>query len=150
MRHVIRQAAAIPFRVEPAGLRVLLITSRQTGRWVVPKGNIEKGFTAPQAAEQEAFEEAGIKGIIDRVPLGIYTYSKRMRSGRIKPASVEVFALQVIKQLKNWPEKGERRFEWMTPADAALAVHETGLAALFHRLHEMHGGDQPQPLPIAG
>lgn len=148
MKDVIHQAAAIPFRVDPDGLRVLLITSRQSGRWVVPKGNIEKGFSPAQAAEQEAYEEAGVKGMIDRLPLGIYTYEKRMGAGRLRPASVEVFALRVIKQLKKWPEQDERRFEWMTPAAAAIAVHEAGLGDLLRRLEALHGKDEP--LSIAG
>jgi hypothetical protein len=73
-----------------------------------------------------------------------------MRSGRLRQASVEVFALEVVKQLKKWPEQDERHFEWMSPTDAALAVHEPGLATMFQRLHAMHGGDQPHRLPIAG
>jgi len=148
MNDVIRQAAAIPFRVEPQGLRVLLITSRQSGRWVVPKGNIEKGFTPAQAAEREAYEEAGIKGLISQAPLGVYSYGKRMGSGRVREAVVEVFALEVIKQLKKWPEQAEREFAWMTAEAAALRVQEPELAALLRKLGATHGGDQS--LPIAG
>src|SRR5271156_6796158 len=105
MSDILRQAGAIPFRHDPEGLRVLLITSRDTGRWVIPKGNVDKGFTAAQAAAQEAYEEAGIIGTTAYIPLGIFTYSKRLRSGIAKPSTVEVYALHVEKLLKKWPER---------------------------------------------
>jgi 8-oxo-dGTP pyrophosphatase MutT (NUDIX family) len=148
MNDVIRQAAAIPYRMAAQGLQVLLITSRQSGRWVVPKGHIEKGFTAAEAAAREAYEEAGIKGVIGAAPLGVYSYGKRLGSGRVREATVEVFALQVIRQVKKWPEQGEREFEWMTPAAAALRVQEPGLAELLRKLGALHGDGQV--LPIAG
>jgi len=134
---ILRQAGAIPFRHDPEGLRVLLITSRDTGRWVIPKGGVEKGFTAAQAAEQEAYEEAGIKGIISKIPLGIFTYSKRLRPGIAKPATVEVYALQVEKLLKKWPERSERRLEWMPISSAVELVQEPGMALLLLRLEEI-------------
>ncbi len=136
---MLRQAGALPYKLEPDGLRVLLITSRGTGRWVIPKGGIEKGFTPAQAAAQEA---AGIRGRIDPAPLGSYTYPKRMNSGRIKPASVLVFGLRFEKQLKTWPEQSERRFAWMTIAEAIAAVRDPGVANLLRRLNEIHGGEK--------
>jgi 8-oxo-dGTP pyrophosphatase MutT (NUDIX family) len=142
MENVLRQAGALPYKMEPDGLRVLLITSRGTGRWVIPKGGIEKGFTPAQAAAQEAYEEAGIRGSIDPVPLGSYTYPKRMNSGRIKPASVLVFGLRFEKQLKTWPEQSERRFAWMTIAGAIAAVRDPGVANLLRRLNEIHAGEK--------
>jgi 8-oxo-dGTP pyrophosphatase MutT (NUDIX family) len=148
MNNVIRQAAAIPYRVDAQGLRVLLITSRQSGRWVVPKGHIEKGFTAAQAAEREAYEEAGIKGLIGGAPLGVYRYGKRLGSGRVREAAVEVFALQVIKQLKKWPEQSERQFEWVTPEVAAKRVQEPGLAELLRKLGALYGDGEA--VAIAG
>jgi 8-oxo-dGTP pyrophosphatase MutT (NUDIX family) len=113
-----------------------LITSRGTGRWVIPKGGVEPGQTAVQAAEIEAYEEAGLKGFLHPTPLGFYTYGKRLRSGIAKPTSVEVFALEVQKQLKKWPEKTQRRFEWMTISSAVKSVEEPGLAMLILRLAE--------------
>jgi len=134
---ILRQAGAIPFRHDPDGLRVLLITSRDTGRWVIPKGGIEKGFTAAQAAAQEAYEEAGVKGIISEMMLGIYTYSKRLSSGVARPTTVEVYALQVEKLLKKWPERSERRLKWMAVAKAVRLVQEPGMAILLRRLEEI-------------
>jgi 8-oxo-dGTP pyrophosphatase MutT (NUDIX family) len=137
MSDILRQAGAIPFQRQPAGLRVLLITSRDTCRWVIPKGGVERGQTAIQAAQLEAFEEAGVKGIIHPTPLGFYTYGKRLRSGIVKPTSVEVFALEVQKQLKKWPEKSQRHFEWMTISAAVKSVEEPGMAMLLLRLAEI-------------
>jgi len=142
MENVLRQAGAVPYRVEPDGLRVLLITSRGTGRWVIPKGNIEKGFSPAQAAAQEAYEEAGIRGSVDALPLGSFTYPKRMNSGRIKPASVTVFALRFEKQLKSWPEQGERKMKWMTVPAAMAAVRDPGVPRLLRRLEEIYGGEK--------
>lgn len=139
MENVLRQAGALPYRLEPDGLRVLLITSRGTGRWVIPKGGIGKGFSPAQAAAQEAYEEAGIRGTIDKVPLGTFTYPKRLNSGRVKPASVLVFALRFEKQAKKWPEQSERQFEWMTIQAAIAAVRDPGMPHLLRRLEEIHG-----------
>lgn len=147
MTDILRQAGAIPFRHDPEGLRVLLITSRDTGRWVIPKGGVEKGFTAAQAAAQEAYEEAGIKGIISEIPLGIFTYSKRRRSGIGKPTTVEVYALQVEKLLKKWPERGERRLEWMPVSKAVGLVQEPGMALLLRRLEEVEAAKSAKALP---
>jgi len=138
MNDVLRQAGAIPFRVGGRGLRILLITSRDTGRWVIPKGGVDQGHTPAQAAKIEAFEEAGIKGKLHQTPLGFYTYGKRLRTGIVQPTSVEVYALEFVKQLKKWPERSERRFEWMDVSAAVAAVEEQGLALLMLRLLQIH------------
>jgi 8-oxo-dGTP pyrophosphatase MutT (NUDIX family) len=142
MLSILRQAGAIPFQHRKGVLYVLLITSRGSGRWVIPKGGIEPGFTARQAAAQEAFEEAGIKGEMDQQPLGSFTYAKRLKSGGLKPAAVEVYALRVQKQFKKWPERAERQFQWMTIEAAMAAVQETGMARLLARLTELHGSGE--------
>lgn len=134
MNTSLQQAGAIPFRIEPDGMRVLLITSRDTGRWVIPKGGIEPGQTALQAAEREAFEEAGIKGVMHELPLGVYTYGKRLRSGGVRPTKVEVYAMEVTKQVKKWPERGQRRSVWVTVPTAMDLVEEPGMAGLLLKL----------------
>jgi 8-oxo-dGTP pyrophosphatase MutT (NUDIX family) len=141
MLKVLRQAGAIPFEYRKGVLHVLLIASRGSGRWVIPKGGIEPGHTAREAAAQEAFEEAGIRGVMDDEPLGFFTYTKRLKSGAGKPASVEVYALRVGKQLKKWPEQAERQFQWMSVAAAMAAVEEAGVARLLARLEEIHGAE---------
>jgi 8-oxo-dGTP pyrophosphatase MutT (NUDIX family) len=117
-------------------LQVLLITSRGAGRWVIPKGGIEKGFSPAQAAAREAYEEAGVRGCISEPPLGTFTYSKRLRSGNVIPAKVEVYAMRVEKALKNWPERAERRLKWAPVAEAARLVSEPGIARLLLLLQE--------------
>ncbi len=115
-----------------------MITSRDTGRWVIPKGGVDHGHTPKRAAEIEAFEEAGIKGKLHPTPLGFYTYGKRLRSGNVQPTSVEVYALEFEKQLKKWPERSERRFEWMDVSAAVAAVEEQGLGLLMLRLLQIY------------
>jgi uncharacterized protein len=117
---------------------VLLITSRESGRWIIPKGNIAAGSTAAQAAATEAYEEAGVRGrIVGVAPLGLYTYLKRLPSGERRAAAVEVYPLRVDKQLANWPEKGERRLMWLAPAAAARRVEEPGVVPLLAKLMEL-------------
>ncbi len=138
MNEVLRQAGAIPFCCEGKGLKVLLITSRDTGRWVIPKGRVEQGHTPARTAEIEALEEAGIIGNLLVPPLGFYTYGKRLKPGIVQPTSVEVYALEFQKQLKKWPERSERRLEWMDVPTAAAAFSEQGLSILMLRLLQIH------------
>jgi 8-oxo-dGTP pyrophosphatase MutT (NUDIX family) len=116
------------------------MTSRETGRWIIPKGNIKTGATAAKAAEEEAYEEAGVKGIItSSTPLGFYTYFKILASGEARPATVEVYLLRVKQQLKKWPEKGERKLSWVSLKKAARLVQEPGVIPLLLRLNELDG-----------
>ena len=71
---MIRQYGVIPFRKGSDGIEILLITSRETRRWVVPRGNPIDGLSAPESAAQEAFEEAGILGEVEALPIGSYGY----------------------------------------------------------------------------
>jgi 8-oxo-dGTP pyrophosphatase MutT (NUDIX family) len=116
----------------------LLVTSRETSRWIIPKGNIGRGKTPLQAALIEAREEAGLKGAVaSAVPLGFYTYSKRLKGDRVRPATVEVYVLKVKQQSKKWPEKKERKLAWLPLAEAAHQVEEPGLVPLLRRLMEL-------------
>lgn len=127
-----RQVAALPYRVaEDGSVRVLLITTRETGRWVIPKGNPIRGLAAHEAAAQEAFEEAGVSGVAAPLPMGYYTYGKRRRSGAVRQASVAVFPLAVTGQAERWPEQHERRSQWFTLAEAAAEVGDRELAPLI-------------------
>ena len=92
-----RQIAALPYTTAADGsMQILLITSRDTRRWVIPKGNRIKGLSGHRAAELEAFEEAGIHGIACPAPVGRYRYDKRRRSGGARAATVEVFPLAAV------------------------------------------------------
>jgi uncharacterized protein Yka (UPF0111/DUF47 family)/8-oxo-dGTP pyrophosphatase MutT (NUDIX family) len=132
-----RQVAALPYATDPdGGMRILLITSRETRRWVIPKGNRIKGLTAHRAAEIEAYEEAGIHGIACPAPLGRYSYDKRRRKGGSREAMVDVFPLAVTGQLRHWPEQGERELRWFPVAEAAKAVDEPDLRSIIAAFRE--------------
>lgn len=121
-RLFIEQAAAIPFRRTPTGLRILLITSRSTGEWSVPKGMIEPGATAPETAAREAWEEAGVVGGVTGECVGVYEYRKRG-----VPHRVRVYALEVREQRRSFPESGLRKQQWL---DAQVAIDTLGLPGL--------------------
>ena len=112
---------------------VLLVTSRDTGRWVLPKGWVEKGRTAAEQAAQEAFEEAGILGTVATTPIGRYSYPKRQRSGPSIPCQVLVFPLAVERLLRQWPEKGQRIRRWFSLQTAAGLVAERKLGRVMLR-----------------
>jgi 8-oxo-dGTP pyrophosphatase MutT (NUDIX family) len=112
-------------------LRVVLITSRETRRWVVPKGWIEPKEAPHRSAAREAFEEAGLAGEADPDPIGAYAYAKRMPRGVVLPTEVLVFRLRVARLLQDWPERRERERRLFTPAAAAALVAEPGLAELL-------------------
>jgi 8-oxo-dGTP pyrophosphatase MutT (NUDIX family) len=123
---------------------VLLITSRETRRWVIPKGWAEKGVAPHEQAAREAFEEAGLQGEIGVKPIGSYRYLKRLQGGQTVPCRVDVFPLTVDHRLDDWPEKGQREATWLAPADAAALVDEQGLVAL---LLELAAADLKRPPP---
>lgn len=125
-----RQYGALPFRMGPE-LEILLLTSRETRRWVIPKGWPVKGLKARQSAAHEALEEAGITGKIGNKALGSYSYTKLLKNGRLVPCLVKVFALQVREQLDSWREQDQREIRWFTPEAAAEAVQEPELAAII-------------------
>ena len=126
-----RQVAALPYEKTKDGIRVMLVTSRETGRPVLPKGWPEKNLSDAEAAEQEAFEEAGLKGKIARKPIGAYDYVKVIGPGFALPCTVDVYPMEVRKHLKSWPEKGQRERMWLTLHEAAHRVSEPGLAAIL-------------------
>ena len=129
-----KQVAALPVRRDEDGiLRVLLVTSRETRRYVIPKGWPWRGVKDHNAAAEEAREEAGILGRIARKALGTYTYDKRRDTDTV-PVRVKVFLLVVEKELDEWPESSQRRRVWFTPAKAAAAVDEPELAELIRTL----------------
>jgi 8-oxo-dGTP pyrophosphatase MutT (NUDIX family) len=128
-----QQYAALCYRMKKkqGGLEVLLLTSRDTGRWVIPKGWPMPAKKAHAVAEREAYEEAGVKGKVDKEPLGYYHYNKSLRSGLKILVRVQVHPLDVQEMVKNFPEKGSRKLEWVSPEEAANRVNEPELKALF-------------------
>jgi 8-oxo-dGTP pyrophosphatase MutT (NUDIX family) len=125
------QYAALPFRLVGGGVEILLITSRETRRWVVPKGWPMKGLSPSAAAAREALEEAGIEGSVAEHAIGAFTYRKRLRDGTSVDLLVDVFPLQVATERAQWPEKDQRERRWFRTDEAAEAVAEPELARLI-------------------
>lgn len=122
------QYAALPWRRGPSGLvEILLVTSRGTRRWVIPKGWPIKGKTASASAEQEAWEEAGVTGRIAADPAGAYGYAKGLSAGHTVDVRVEIFPLEVASEQAEWPEKAQRERRWVAAAEAAELVAEPEL-----------------------
>ncbi|KQZ18944.1 NUDIX hydrolase [Caulobacter sp. Root1472] len=143
-----RQVAALPWRADPiAGLQVLLVSSRETRRWVIPKGWPMKGKLDHQAAAQEAYEEAGLDGRIVDTPVGDYPYLKRLKSGAARPVTVDVYPMEVTGEHATWPEKGQRTLRWMSPVEAALAVQEPELRDLIARFAQVELPAEERPAP---
>lgn len=134
-RDLREQVAALCYRKGKRGNKeVLLVTSRDTGRWIIPKGWPMKGKDAHEAAAQEAWEEAGVKP--DKVgddPLGSYQYDKVLDDGSKTPVEAKVFPVKVRKLKENYPEADERLRDWMSPRKAARLVSEPELKALLKK-----------------
>jgi predicted phosphate transport protein (TIGR00153 family) len=129
---MLTQYGVLPYRPDAAGgVEVLLITSKERRRWVIPKGNPIPFFLNYETAAREAFEEAGIEGRIATAPIGTYRYDKRRRSGRPAAAIVTVYPFLVTREAENWPERRERERRWFPSAAAAAAVDEPELKALL-------------------
>lgn len=131
----IRQVAALPYRLsgDPAdpAVSVLLVTSRETKRWVLPKGNLVRGLSPSASAAVEAEEEAGIRGPTAATPVGSYRYRKVRWTGIAVLVDVDVFPIAVDTELDHWKERTERERRWFPQADAAAAVAEPDLQALI-------------------
>ena len=128
------QVAALPVRRSATGeLEVLLITSRDTGRWIIPKGWPMRARKDHQAAAQEALEEAGVSGSIRKKPMGAYVYKKQLPD-RVEACRVMVYVLEVREARDVWRESGQRQRQWFTPAAAAAHVSEPRLAAMIRRI----------------
>lgn len=124
----------MPYRIDSKAkgdVSILLVTSRDTGRWVLPKGNLMVGIAPHRAAAREAEEEAGVRGTIARKPLGRFPYRKWRSAKRFDMAKVDVFALKVSNELDTWKEQGQRERRWCTRDEAAGLVDEPELRALI-------------------
>lgn len=137
MPQIGEQIAALPLKWFKDGrVEVLMVTSRDSGRWVMPKGWEMDGKKPWRAAEIEALEEAGAVGYIGREQIGTYRYTKLLDDGRIMPCVVRVYPMIVEKLERQWKEKGQRKRRWFTPKAAAKRVAEEDLATLLMSLHK--------------
>ena len=126
-----QQSGVIPYRVVDGCFEILLITSIRRGRWIIPKGIVEPGYTPAASAQKEAREEAGIVGSVSAVPLGEYRYEKW--GGE---CTVQVFGLEVHTVWDTWPEAAVRKRQWMALDEAAHAVRESELQRMILGLPE--------------
>lgn len=128
----LQQYGALPWRNDSRrGMQVLLITSRTSGRWIVPKGWPMDDRASYLAAALEAFEEAGVIGEIQTSPLGDYHYMKTRKDSAPELCRVTLFALRVLGSLRNWPEKGQRQRRWLSLPEASHRVGDAGLARII-------------------
>ena len=127
-----RQAAAIPYRHlngSSGGVEVLLVSS-SSGRWIIPKGDIDDGTAPHLAAEKEAFEEAGVRGHIGDRSVGSFQ-TRKEQNGATIPIDVDVFPLEVCEELAEWPESSSRGRRWLPTDQAVEAVNDAGLAQII-------------------
>lgn len=125
------QYAALPYRIEDGRPMVLLVTSRETKRWILPKGQPERKLAPHQVAEQEAYEEAGLIGTVFKTPFATFDSVKRLKNGKEIPCGIRVFLFEVNHELGAWPEQSQRDRRWMSPGEAALTVNEPGLVRVL-------------------
>ena len=127
------QIAALPWRRNEASgkLEVLLVTSRTSGRWIIPKGWPMWRKTDWEAAAVEAFEEAGVEGVVAKDPIGSFQHVKNRVGAVPVRFLINVYPLQVVRCLEEWPEKSQRQRKWLPLADAARAVGSDELARLM-------------------
>lgn len=127
------QFGALCWRPRKTGFEVLLITTRRTGRWVIPKGWPIDGLTPVEAAREEAWEEAGVRGQASDLCLGLFTYTKVPEDGDedALPCMVAVFPMKVTKSSDKWPESASRKRKWFTPKKAALRIREPELQRIL-------------------
>jgi len=126
----IRQSAVLAWRIRKKRMEVALVTSLDTGRWVLPKGHVERGMTPRESAAAEAYEEAGLYGTVGKQPIGEYDYQKTELKGG-GHCRVEVFPMKVRRAVSNWPEKKLRKRKWMPLETAADSVTEEALSTLM-------------------
>jgi 8-oxo-dGTP pyrophosphatase MutT (NUDIX family) len=128
------QTGALPWRLASNNaVEVLLVTGRRSGRWTIPKGWPMPGKSLAEAAEQEAFEEAGVKGTIDPNPIGTFRYVKQFSVVGDVEVNIVVHPLWVDRELSKWPEIGERKRKWFTPKDAAKRVDSPELSDMIRQ-----------------
>ncbi|MEM8654799.1 MAG: NUDIX hydrolase [Pseudomonadota bacterium] len=125
------QFAALCYRVKNDKVQVLLVTSRRTRRWIVPKGWPIDGQTPGDSAAQEAWEEAGVVGRADQRPLGMFSYNKDMGDDDDLPVAAMVYAVRVKSLVSEYPEASERTRKWVGRKKAAQMVDSPELARIL-------------------
>lgn len=128
----IKQIAALPWRRDAHGrLEILLVTSRTSRRWILPKGWPISGMSGAEVAHTEAVEEAGVDGIVAAVPVGSYEYVKDRGQRSARRGHAEVYALEVTDERQVWKEMHQRERRWVSATEGAVLVCEIDLSRLL-------------------
>jgi 8-oxo-dGTP pyrophosphatase MutT (NUDIX family) len=122
-----RQSGAIPYAMVELTPVFLLVTSRRTGRWIFPKGGLAKGMEPWESAKKEAYDEAGVEGVVDTVPVGSYR-SWKTRGMRRFAIEVAMYPLRVERQVEKWRETDERHRHWVTLPEVTRLIADKRLA----------------------
>jgi len=130
------QIAALCYRWNEDGLEVLLVTSREKGRWILPKGWPELDQEAYETAVIEAYEEAGARGRAYRHPFGSFRSFKGLSNGLELRTKVLVFPIEVDHMQSSYPEKGQRRVCWLPVSKAVEIADEPGARRLLLRFEK--------------
>jgi 8-oxo-dGTP pyrophosphatase MutT (NUDIX family) len=135
-----QQYAALCYRhaADREGIEILVITSRDSGRWVIPKGWPMKKKKPHEAAEIEAWQEAGVRGRVKKKPIGSYSYLKWLDNGDVAPCVVDVYEIEVEEAASDYKERGQRTLEWVSPDEAARRVREVELKSLLVNFKPQH------------
>jgi 8-oxo-dGTP pyrophosphatase MutT (NUDIX family) len=122
------QVAALPWRARRGSLEFLLVTSRASRHWLIPKGWPMLGKSNREAALQEAFEEAGVSGVGSVGPIGSYRFLKAMHDGTELPCVMSVYGMSDVVELDAWPEMEQRERLWVPQIDALDMIFDWSLA----------------------
>lgn len=128
LRSRLTQYGALPYRRTSGGVQIMLVTSRASGQWIVPKGWLTLGLAPHVSAAKEAYEEAGVVGTAAEIPIGVFPHLKSTTGQRLR---VVVFPMEVTQELDHWPERFQRRRQWYNPDQAARAVTDTSLRKMI-------------------
>lgn len=110
------QSGVVPYRYNKRGELQIMLISKTPGKWVMPKGGIEKNMTPVASALKEAGEEAGINGKVESF-LGTMQYTK---DGKLQ--HVQWYLMKVTKEHSTWDEDYMRDRKWMDPAKALRKI----------------------------
>ena len=124
-------------RRDNGSCQMLLITSRDTGRWIIPKGWRAKRLKDHEAAAREAAEEAGVSGKVKSKPIGNYTYPKSIDDTGARSLRVAVFLLLVRRERNHWPEQDQRKRAWFDVGEAVKEIGESELRALIKGVEQL-------------
>ncbi|MBW4599811.1 MAG: NUDIX hydrolase [Calothrix sp. FI2-JRJ7] len=127
-KKVLQQSGVIPYRVQNGATEILLITTRNQQNWVVPKGGVVNGMSAPDSAAKEAWEEAGVIGQVNPNQLGTYKYQKNG-----KTYSVQMYSLPVEVESEKYPEVGQRVRRWVNVNEAVRQVKKSSLKRILKK-----------------